>query len=259
MKKTLILLILIYSNISLAEIVFTVHQNPFQNTMKTESVENAVNAFASILSRECGIEFNYRVELGDEITSMPSEYKIEVLPKEKIINGEKNTYKFYQYELDQIVKNNNLRRRSNEVKILIVNDFDGYCGYAFPEIQFDYLENDQQNPLTNSLKNYILLHSNQRDCGGLNRLLSHELGHVFIQDNPAHMCTENGKEFNCKENNLMSVFRYSKPAPVFNPGGFGGGGMFDDPMRPRKLPSIGTGLLPDQCQAIRQTIEENSN
>ncbi len=75
-------------------------------------------------------------------------------------------------------------------------------------------------------------------------MIAHELAHIFIQDNPPHMCGSRP----CDEENILSVYRYvNRNNRPFN---------HYDPMMRERLPSIGTDISQEQCLAIEKTLQK---
>lgn len=264
MKNIILLFFLAVTQVAHAKVTFSIYPHNDPDSPSVDKVETAISKFISYVKRDCDIELEYEVTTEEPLNFLPAKYEINILPEYKKIGETTHLYKYFQAELAQIIYDNELTREANEVKIIVVDGFDGYCGYAFPEVQFNFGKEYEENTLTSKLKNHILINSSQFGCGGFSRLLSHELGHIFIQDEPAHTCKKNGKIFRCKENNLMSVTRVVKAGPG-NHGGMSNGGFFENqgdfgappgPYKSKTLPSIGTGLLKSQCKAIQKTLED---
>ena len=134
------------------------------------------------------------------------------------------------------------------------------CGFALPEVQF---ENAKKNAtsleMISFLKNRVLIDTspdNSRDCLNRERILFHELGHVLVQDNPAHTCLgAGGSRILCTKENLIASLVWT---PVVRPRGGSSRGE-EDPADPegsgfKQIMANGTNLTSDQCDAIRTTI-----
>lgn len=250
------------------------HLSPAPEGQSIEKVEVALNYFFDLVRDQCQIDVGYRIE---SLTSWDLPFKrfqFDAFSQQyKISETQQSDFQYFQYDLWRILKASPYAIPTDGIKLISVPNLDGYCGFAFPKIQFasanDYLPNAQvEKMLTNS----ILINYQQASCGSYNRIVAHELAHLFIQDNPAHYCpNSSGGLSPCPEDNLLSVFRTVRPtsmshkkpgqAGLFSPDGgdpFNSGkpGGFNDPMVPQKLPSIGTTLLPEQCRAIEKTVQE---
>ncbi len=242
------------------------HISPIADGYDLNKAEGALEYFFGLINEQCQMDLHYRVE-HLPTWDMPFErFRFDPLPQQSKMSSTQTSYfQYFQHDLWQLLNSSTYASNDYGVKILIVPNLDGYCGFAFPEIQFtaeeDYPSHQKvQRLLTNSL----LINYQQAGCGSYNRLVAHELAHIFIQDNPAHYCPNEAGELRpCPEDNLLSVFRTVRPNPVgtkkpggHNPFPSGGIGEFNDPMIPQKLPSIGTHILPVQCRAIAKTVQK---
>lgn len=133
-----------------------------------------------------------------------------------------------------ITKNQALQK--NEIKLFVVSDLGGVlCGYAFPEItRTSYFKETFS----------ILIQEGDISCGAKERLVAHELAHLFIQDNPPHGCRDNnGEVVDCPVDNILQneIVTYS---------GIGRN------LKPHYIQAKGLAITQKQCQDIQKTLNQ---
>lgn len=234
-----------------------------QNQDFQEKMQNGLQYFFDLVNRQCHLDISYRVDVLSPLELPFERFTFDGYPRQYRVNHEESYFTYFQHDLAKIFVHSPQSFKEKSIKIFSVPNLDGYCGYAFPPIQFklgdEYPLNEK---LTKKIEHTLLLNYEQGGCGNFNRIMAHELAHLFIQDNPPHQCKNDSGEMRpCDEENLLSVFRLVAPEyPFKKPGNhnpFGGnhGPEMGDPMAPKRMPSIGTSLTKDQCQAIKRTVQ----
>ena len=211
-------------------------------TSKAEA-EKGLDLLQRSLKSHCDINLEYNLNLIGQTKDLKTYFKSDpVHTKYKTSFGRESLIYFQKDLYNYLGKNDliNVKKAKKSIDIHYVGEVRGHCGFAFPEVQ---LEKIKSHKLKNALAGNILISKKAMGCGNKRRLLVHEMAHVILQDNPAHMCG-NSK---CGESNILSVYR-RKPADPFShsPG--------LDPMYPGQpvlLPSIGTAFNKQQCAAAR--------
>lgn len=238
--------------------------SPIPQEHDPSALPNAVNYFFKIVEEQCELSISPSYSYYPTWELPFERFEFDSVPVLRQLESGPANFSYFQYPLWQMLESAPSHFIDHHIKILNVPNLDGYCGFAFPEVQFSSTEQSPQSPVSSRLKNNLLINFQQSGCGSYQRLVAHELAHLMVQDNPAHMCENEDKQLRpCPENNLLSVFRTLSPKPPVHK--FPGKPNFPfpqdnfDPAMPQKLPSIGTQLTPGQCQAIAHTVKKLVN
>lgn len=227
-----------------------------------QRISDGIQFFNQLLQRQCGFNLNANVSRRDlQVTN--STFVEDSNWSERHIPGVGSYFfRFYQQQMYSITTENNLRQRNNEVSIFVTPRLDA-CGFAFPDIQFLDDETTAKNSdarITSHilpwLRNRVIVGATSQgfsDCANSNRLVAHELAHIFVQDESPHTCFDEnaGHHVRCAEDNILATRRliYPEPRPGRpRPPGYG----MDEP---EVRPAVGTIITPHQCESIRNTIQ----
>lgn len=227
----------------------------------------SLKTFVDLLASECEIRDAFSISPTKTVTAGPG----ETIFKDAEARGSRNglpskardfPFQFFQLDLFRLFdrhKDALDRGSSPEISVLMMEGLEGNCGFALPQVQFKEVPSHSSfKEITNSLKNRVLIDTsrdNHRDCANRSRILSHELAHVLVQDDPAHMCMgSGGSKITCPKDNLMASLVWvpipKKPRPGAEPPAMGEPENFGM----RQIQANGTNLTPDQCEAIKRTI-----
>jgi hypothetical protein len=235
-----------------------------------QRVVEGIQFFTKIVKDNCNINIKASIEArGLSASSKVFQYEQSwtPLPIEKLGNY---YFRYYQKSVFELTTQHKLTQAPNAVTLFVTDHLSGHCGFAFPDIQFT----DNQSLLQNSnslinnkvlpwVRNRVLLgstSSNTLDCANSNRLVAHELAHIFVQDNPPHFCWDDDvkKNIPCEDNNILATQRRVYPHHNGGPKGFPQPPIDNlGPDEPIILPAIGTKITETQCKVILNTLEKN--
>ncbi len=222
-----------------------------------------LSGFIDLLNTQCQIDGVFTIPPPKELTIKPGASRFPSLgvlglaPKEI---GLDFPFEFYQHQLYQMLQQIGSEggpRSAREVGIYMAETLEGNCGFALPEVQFQQVSRTAQNKqIIDQLKNRLLINSapqKRGDCTNRRRTLYHELGHILVQDQPAHTCLgQDGCRRLCTKENLMASLVWVSLPDRPRHGSSRPRGPDDSRMR--QIEAQGVALAPDQCDAIRQTI-----
>lgn len=217
-----------------------------------EKVEGAMLFMKKALKDSCGIDLDYQIQTIRETKDLGSAFNSTSYSKPYKTKYGKEDFIYFQKDFYRYLSKNSLLKKNHGINFHFVKDVSGHCGFAFPDIQ---LEKIKSGKIFQAMRNSILISKTAIDCGNRSRLLSHEMAHLMIQDNPAHMCDG----VKCPESNILSVFREKPVPPPFFGNGMGmnnGFGMHPPHQAPEKIPSIGKKFNSQQCQAVEKFISQ---
>lgn len=229
-------------------------------------IHEGVEFFNELLERRCGFRLNANITRADVLTEKsgptfrnePSWVPTQV--------GDNQTYffRFYQKDMFELTTVKQLTQKKNEVSIFVVDNFD-MCGFAFPDIQMTdsfHLSKNTDNQLNQFVlpwvQNRVIMGSvstGPRECHNSNRIVSHELAHVFIQDESPHTCWDEkqGAYRPCPPDNILTTRVVIYPEPRGN--GFPHPRQYDmSPSEPEVRPAVGTDITERQCNSILSTV-----
>lgn len=276
LRLALLLFINLFSFTVLAQnMVLNYNIYPYQD-VKTEDikkVETGLVFYSDLLKEHCGIQLSSKIKV-QAIASDSPQFKFDGSWTLKKINQIGSYFfKYFQFSTFEQVSTHQLEQKKNEISFILTRSLTSHCGFAFPKIQFTETEalaknvNSPARPHVEiSIQNRILYAApseNGADCANSNRMVSHELSHVLIQDEIPHHClntTTNTYE-RCHEENILATQRTVYPNPRNNRGlnpGYGDNGSYD-PFEPQYVNAIGTEISEDQCQSIVKTLQELQN
>lgn len=210
-----------------------------------EIAKRGLEFFSAQVKRSCSIEMDFEINKG----SIASTHNINFVNETTVVNYGGLQLKYFQPSLLELLKSNNLLKHKRELTLIDVPNLTGHCGFAFPRVQF---EENMQMDFKEHMMNHVLLNLKSGGCGSSSRLIAHELAHIFIQDDPPHMC-ENGP---CDENNILSVYRYISNSNEDRSRGRQHN-RYEDPIFRQRAPSIGVEINADQCLSIIKTLEQH--
>ena len=248
---------------------------PYQDVKAEDikKVETGLAFYNELLKEHCGLQLNSKVKV-QTIPSDSPPFKFDSSWTLKNLNQIGSYFfKYFQFSTFEQVSTHQLEQQKNEISFILARSLTNYCGFAFPKIQFTESEslaknvNSTAKPFVENLtQNRILFAApseNGADCANSNRMVSHELSHVLVQDEKPHHCmnTNTNTYERCHEENILATQRTVYPNPRNNRGfepGYGDGGSYD-PFEPKYLNAIGTEISADQCQSIINTLQELQN
>ena len=218
----------------------------------SNKVEKGLNLLKASLSKSCQIDLTFQLNIfkntSDENINFKSTSRYEAVSthygKEEMI--------FFQKPLYNYLLKNELLKEKNAISIHYVNDVHGHCGFAFPKVQLSKIKSKS---LINYLSNNILISTSAKGCGSDARLLTHEISHLLIQDNPAHMCGNR----KCDERNILSVFRRVNSSRHMDRNGQLDGQFprpIRDDMHTQLLPSTGLAFDNQQCTSVIENLKK---
>ena len=239
---------------------------------KSYAVEG-VNYFSELLDKHCGLKPEIQYDFTDQEQPSPSFEFQGWFHKEKVFEAADYWFRFFQFSTFRASLNFSNQSDPADVRIYLVNRLPGHCGFAFPMIQFNEESARQLNAKSNQtvmieskIKNSVLFASpeaNSGDCSNFKRFMSHELAHIFVQDQTPHHClNETTQKYEpCPDNNLLSTYRKIYPSPnrrfPSNPGFEPApGGEALSPDEPIIVKPWGTDLDRHQCLMIMNTLKE---
>ncbi|WP_034728603.1 hypothetical protein [Bacteriovorax sp. BSW11_IV] len=207
-----------------------------------ETAKRGLEFFSLQVKRSCSIDIDFEINRG----SIASTHDINFVNETMTVEYEGLQLKYFQPSLVELLKSNNLLNYKRELTLIDVPNLTGHCGFAFPKVQFE-----QSLPMDfkEQLKDHVLLNLKGGGCGSSSRLIAHELAHIFIQDNPPHMC-EDGP---CDENNILSVYRYISNFDENQSRGRRHN-RYEDPIFRQRVPSVGVDIDTHQCLSILKTL-----
>lgn len=226
-----------------------------------QRISEGIQFFNQILQRQCGFQMRAQI-IRQDLHLEDSRFRFESIWSARDIAGiGKYFFRFFQEKMYSVTTENNLQQKNNEVSIFVAPHLD-MCGFAFPDIQFLDEETLAKNPDMNInshimpwIRNRVIIGAtsqNLSDCSNSNRLVAHELAHIFIQDRSPHTCWDESRQQyrGCPEDNILATRRliYAEPRPGRpRPPGYG----MDEP---EVRPAIGSIITPRQCQDILNTV-----
>jgi hypothetical protein len=224
---------------------------------------SALSGFVDLLRSQCQIDTVFTIPPPKELTIKPgaslfTSPRFQGLPQ---FDSELEfPFEFYQHQLYQLLQQIGPIERdrpSREVAIYMAEGLNGNCGFALPEVQFNQVpKTDRNKRIIDLLKNRLLINSapqKRGECTNRSRILYHELGHIFVQDDPAHTCLgQDGCRRQCTKENLMASLVWVPLPP--RPRDRSARSLGPDDARMRQIEAQGVSLNPDQCASIRQTI-----
>jgi hypothetical protein len=219
----------------------------------SEKVEKALEFLKDSLKYSCGINLNYKINVKNETLGLGKSFKSDSYHKVYKTKFGSQKFIYFQYDFYKYLEQNQLLKNDHGITFHYVEDVYGHCGFAFPAIQFKKMNSPK---IKKALKNNILISRGATGCGNSSRLLTHEMAHILVQDDPAHMCGNK----KCGEENILSVHRV-KPA-INPPFGMGGGhmnnfgGMSPIPYANELVPSIGRDFDSSQCSKVKSFLKE---
>ena len=241
-----------------------------------KKIETGLNFYNNLLKEHCGLQLNSKIKVQTIETNSP-QFSFDGSWTQKTI-GTVSTYffRFFQLAAFKEVSTHRLTQQKNEVSFILTRSLTSHCGFAFPKIQFNDAEATAKNtnlqtraavePLIQNRILFAAPSENGSDCANSNRMVSHELSHILVQDEKPHHClnAETNTYERCDEENILATQRTVYPSPRgnrgFNPGlGNGGDNGSYDPFEPQHVNAIGTEISEDQCRAIISTIQELQN
>lgn len=248
---------------------------PYQDVKAEDiqKVETGLSFYNELLKQHCGLQLNSKVKI-QTIESNSPQFNFDGTWAERAFDR-LNTYffRFFQYAAFKEVLTHRLSQQKNEVSFILTRSLTSHCGFAFPQIQFNDSDALAKNKNAASraiveplIQNRILFASpseNGSDCANSNRMVSHELSHVLIQDEKPHHClnAQTNTYERCHEENILATQRTLYPNPRgnrgFNPG-YGDNGSYD-PFEPQYVNAIGTEISEDQCRSILNTLNKMQN
>lgn len=239
-----------------------------------KKLENGLGFYNDLLKVHCGLQLNSKIKV-KTIESNSPHFAFDGSWVQKAID-QANSYFFRFFQLATLneVSTHRLVQQKNEVSFILTRSLTSHCGFAFPKIQFNDADALAKNTNLKSrsvveplIQNRILFASpseNGSDCANSNRMVSHELSHVLVQDEKPHHCLNSSTNTyeRCHEENILATQRTVYPDPRGNRGfkpGYGGDNSSYDPFEPQHVNAIGTEISEDQCRAIVKTIQELQN
>jgi hypothetical protein len=161
-------------------------------------------------------------------------------------SGQPFSFHYYQAGMYQLTRRENLPQVAGRIDVFVRERWEN-CGTSFPVVQFfdeEARARAANAPLNRDVlpwvANRIMLvsRSGMGDCGDYTRVVAHEVGHLFVQDDPAHHCAvPSGRMVPCDASNLMA-HTIENPREEF---------MFS-------LLANGTRLTPAQCARAARSL-----
>jgi hypothetical protein len=276
LRVALLVFTILFSFTVLAQnLVLNYNIYPYQdvNSEDIKKVETGLNFYNELLLKHCGIKLNSKIKI-QTIENNSPHFNFDGSWVQKIINQTHlYFFRFFQFATFREVSTQRLTQEKNEVSFILTRSLTSHCGFAFPKIQFKDAEALAKNTNLNTrnsieplIQNRILFASpseNGADCANSNRMVSHELSHVLIQDEIPHHClnTTTNTHERCHEENILATQRTVYPNPRNSRGlnpGYGDNGSYD-PFEPQYVNATGTEISEDQCQSIVKTLQELQN
>lgn len=235
------------------------------------SHHRGLQTFVDLLASECAIRDEFEIPPVKSLNVKPA----ETLFKDPEARGAKDglsskarnfPFQFFQLDLLRLIERypDRFSRSSGpEISVLMMEGLEGNCGFALPKVQFQKASGNSHNKeVVDLLKNIVLIDTsrdNHGDCVNRTRILSHELAHVFVQDDPAHLCLgSGGNKMPCPKENLMASLVWVPTPRKPRPGEEGTRMGEAENFGMRQIQANGTKLTPDQCEAVKRTIQEIS-
>lgn len=218
-----------------------------------EKTEKAMSFLKATIKNSCDINLKYKVNVIRETIDLESPFKSDSYHKAYKTKFGPQKFIYFQNDMYRYLKKNNILKSHKGISFHFVDNIYGHCGFAFPTIQ---LKKVKSSKLKSILENNILISRTARDCGNSSRLLTHEMAHLLVQDDPAHMCGNK----KCTEENILSVHRV-KPVS-HSPFGMGGNHMnnFGNtnpvPYTNELIPSIGREFNKSQCKSVKEFLKD---
>lgn len=243
---------------------------PYQDVKAEDikKVETGLAFYNEMLKEHCGLQLSSKIKV-QTIASDSPHFKFDGSWTLRTLNQIGSYFfKYFQFATFEQVSSHQLTQEKNEVSFILTRSLTSHCGFAFPQIQFTDAEASAKNassaarPYVEALiRNRILFAApseNGADCANSNRMVSHELSHVLIQDEKPHHCLNSATNTyeRCNEENILATQRTIYPNPRnrgFNPGYGNDGGSYD-PFEPQYVNAIGTDISAEQCQSILNTL-----
>ena len=240
-----------------------------------KKVQTGLEFYNELLKQHCGLQLSSKIKVQTVQSNSPQFDFDGSWVQKAISSAETYFFRFFQMAAFKEVSQHKLTQQKNEVSFILTRSLTSHCGFAFPKIQFNDAEALAKNTNLSSrasveplIQNRILFAApseNGADCANSNRMVSHELSHILIQDEKPHHClnTQTNNYERCHEENILATQRTIYPNPRgqrgLNPGlGNGDNGSYD-PFEPQYVNAIGTDISEDQCQSIINTIQELQN
>lgn len=226
-----------------------------------QRVIDGIQFFNQILQRQCGFNLTANISRRDLEVSNSTFIEDDSWSERHIPGVGSYFFRFYQSQMYSITTENNLQQQENEVSVFVTPSLDA-CGFAFPDIQFLDKVTTSKNPdarITSHilpwLRNRVIVGATSQsfsDCANSNRLMAHELAHIFIQDESPHTCFDEnaGHHRGCPDENVLATRRRIYPEPRPGRPRLPDHGMDEPEIRP----AIGTIITPRQCQDILNTV-----
>jgi hypothetical protein len=206
------LLPLLAVSASARTVAFRVHGFATVSDADYQEVALGIELFARVARRSCGADIVPVVSrqrhgepgewtYSDDFTDTP------------VAGGGRFRMRWYQASMYRVATVENLPLTAGQIDLFVRPRWEN-CGTSFPRVQLQDAEARAQatnGPLAASVLPWVMdrvmlvSRSGMGDCGDYTRVVAHELGHLFVQDDPPHRCPlPDGRDVPCDAGNLMA-------------------------------------------------------
>ncbi len=213
-----------------------------------DQVRDGIQLFVRLVREQCKIKIEPQISV--ERRGEPGDWEYDGDWRDLAVNsGQVFSFHNYQAGMYRLATREQLPQVPRQIAMFVRSGWEN-CATSFPIVEFyDAHEKSRtQNRELNRtivpwIANRIMLvsQSSQRACESYPRMVAHEIGHIFIQDDPPHYCPAPGspdRMIPCYGENLMAHTMQLGRDPMDE--GFATGTMIYEPQCRQIEKSLGT-------------------